>query len=107
MKQLEFDFDKPIQEETISVTLPGPTRKRTATPYFYRVTYFSPDSQEAGCAMACEVCGGRMVYQVALERQENGTLRWHCTCADWIYRGEMQGRLCKHVKGLLALGRRD
>jgi hypothetical protein len=49
--------------------------------------------------------GGRDVYQVALERQGNGRLRWHCTCADAAYRGESRAQPCKHVHALLEMGR--
>jgi hypothetical protein len=45
-----------------------------------------------------------MPYQVALERDEAGNLRLHCTCADAIFRGEEQGHFCKHVLGLLRIG---
>ena len=85
--------------------LPGPSRKRAVAPYLYRVTYCSPEPLDAGCAVTWEVRGGRMPYQVVLEREDNGSLRWHCTCADAVYRGEVEGRHCKHVKGLLATGR--
>jgi len=49
--------------------------------------------------------GGREVYQIALERQASGRLRWHCSCADAVYRGETRAKPCKHVRGLQALGR--
>ena len=51
--------------------------------------------------MTWEVFGGRASYQVALEREWDGGLRWHCTCADAVYRD----RVCKHIRGLIALGR--
>jgi hypothetical protein len=54
--------------------------------------------------MSWEVTGGRMPYQIALERSEDGNLRIHCTCADAVFRGEEEGRFCKHVHGLLRLG---
>ena len=31
--------------------LPGPDRKRTVSPYSYRLTYRNPDPQAAGCVM--------------------------------------------------------
>src|SRR5262249_10794788 len=68
--------------------LPGPTRKRSASPYCYRLTYESQEPLIPGCAMLWEVYGGRTTYQVALERDVTGELRWHCTCADHVYRGE-------------------
>jgi hypothetical protein len=55
--------------------------------------------------MTWEVSGGRMPYQIALERDETGTLRIHCTCADAVFRAEDEGRFCKHVRGLLQVGR--
>jgi hypothetical protein len=85
--------------------VPGPDRKRTIRPYLFRVTYCNTDPFEVGCAMTWEVTGGRLSYQIALERERNGDLRWHCTCADAIFRAENEGRHCKHVKALLSLGR--
>jgi predicted nucleic acid-binding Zn finger protein len=48
-----------------------------------------------------------MPYQIALERNEAGNLRIHCTCADAVFRAEEEGRFCKHVHGLLQVGRAD
>ena len=86
-------------------SLPGPTRKRTPSDYRYRLTYRNPTPDEPGCALLWEVVGGRLEYQIALERQTSGALRWHCTCADAVYRGEDAPHVCKHVRGLLELGR--
>jgi hypothetical protein len=85
--------------------LPGPTRKRTWSPYRYRLTYRNPQREAIGCALLWEVLGGRMTYQIVLERSPRGELRWHCTCADAVYRGENAPHVCKHVRGLQALGR--
>ena len=87
--------------------LPGPDRKRTASPYSYRLTYRNPEAAAPGCVMTWEVTGGRMPYQIALERSETGTLGIHCTCADAVFRAEDEGRFCKHVRGLLRIGRTD
>jgi hypothetical protein len=54
-----------------------------------------------------EVYGGREIYQITLERQPSGGLCWHCTCADAVYRGEDEPHTCKHVRGLLTLGRQS
>ena len=89
------------------VTLPGPTRKRERSPYCYRLVYRSPHPGGEGCTLLWEVFGGRLTYQVALERESGGGLRWHCTCADAVYRGENEPHTCKHVRGLIQLGRRD
>jgi hypothetical protein len=84
--------------------LPGPDRKRTASLYSYRITYRNPRPEGAGCVALWEVNGGRQKYQIAVERREKGGCRWHCTCADAVYRGEEDARhVCKHVKGLQAL----
>lgn len=84
--------------------LPGPDRKRTASLYSYRITYRNPIPKESGCLALWEVAGGRQKYQIAVERQESGGCRWHCTCADAIYRGEEDARhVCKHVRGLQTL----
>lgn len=88
-------------------SLPGPTRKRTPSDYRFRLTYRNPTPDESGCALLWEVVGGRLEYQIALERQPSGALRWHCTCADAVYRGEDAPHVCKHVRGLLELGRRS
>jgi hypothetical protein len=87
--------------------LPGPGRKRLTRPYAYRLTYRNPDADAVGCVMLWEVSGGRSKYQVALERDESGGLRLHCSCADAVFRCESEGRRCKHVLGLLAIGGRD
>ena len=88
-------------------SLPGPTRKRTPSAYCYRLAYRNPEPAVPGCALLWEVFGGRSTYQIALEREPTGGLRWHCTCADAIYRGESGPgpHTCKHVRGLQALGR--
>jgi hypothetical protein len=54
--------------------------------------------------LAWEVSGGRSPYQIAVEREENGRLRLHCTCADAVFRAELEGRFCKHVLGFLQTG---
>jgi hypothetical protein len=85
----------------VYAVLPGPDRRRTFTPYAYRLTYRAPAEGTAGCVLLWEVAGGRMRYQIALERDEAGELRLHCTCADAVFRGETEGHVCKHVRGLL------
>jgi hypothetical protein len=87
------------------LVLPGPDRKRSQRPYCYRLTHQNPDPGSVGCALLWEVTGGRMPYQIALERLEDGSLRLHCTCADAVYRAEDQGRFCKHVEGLIEVSR--
>ena len=85
----------------LCLTLPGPNRKRSLSVYQYRVTYRNPVSDEPGCVMTWEVAGGRLPYQVALERTTSGRVRWHCSCADAVYRGEDDAKhVCKHVRGL-------
>jgi hypothetical protein len=56
--------------------------------------------------MTWEVHGGRQPYQIAVERQETGTLRLHCTCADAVFRADEEGRYCKHVSGFICAGDR-
>ncbi len=85
--------------------LPGPDRKRTPALYRYRVKYRNPEPAVAGCVLLWEVAGGRLDYQIALERDERGNLRLHCTCADASFRAEDEGRFCKHVLGLIEFGR--
>jgi hypothetical protein len=86
-------------------SLPGSDRKRSQTHYCYHLTYQNPLAGVAGCVMLWEVSGGRLLYQIALERDEAGNLRLHCTCADAVFRAEAEGRFCKHVHGLLQCGR--
>ncbi len=82
--------------------LPGPDRKRSPGMYCYRITYRNPEMHEPGCMMTWEVVGGRGAYQVALERVGDNKLKWHCTCADAVYRSEQAtNHQCKHVSGLL------
>jgi hypothetical protein len=86
-------------------SLPGPTRKRLPSPYCYRLTYCNPQPRKPGCVLLWEVYGGRQEYQVALEREPTGNLRWHCTCADAVYRGATTLHFCKHIRGLRPLDR--
>jgi hypothetical protein len=82
--------------------LPGADRKRSPGLYCFRVTYRNPDGQEPGCVMTWEVTGGRGPYQIALERVFPGRMRWHCTCADSVYRTDVDpSHRCKHSSGLL------
>jgi hypothetical protein len=85
----------------IAVSLRGPTRKPESAEYRFRVTYRGTAVREPGCLMTWEVTGGRSPYQLALERTETGDTRWHCTCADFAYRGEHPQYRCKHVGGLV------
>ena len=81
--------------------LPGPDRKRQPNVYTYRITYRNPAASQPGCVMTWEVAGGQQAYQVALKRTGE-KLRWHCTCADAVYRGEDNPKhVCKHVQGLI------
>lgn len=84
--------------------LPGSDRKRTPSLYSYRITFRNPDDGAVGCVLLWDVSGGRTSYQVALERDEVGSLRLHCTCADAVFRGENEGHLCKHIRGLVEFG---
>jgi hypothetical protein len=82
--------------------IPGPSRKREPAIYQYRVTFRNPLPDQPGCVMTWEVLGGRLPYQVALERRDDGGVNWHCTCADAVYRGELSLKhVCKHAKGLM------
>jgi hypothetical protein len=105
MVQKMKEARRPMHPGVVFATLPGPTRKRTASPYCFRLTYQNPEREASGCALLWDVMGGRDIYQVALERLANGQVRWHCTCADAIYRGERRPHVCKHVRGLQGLGR--
>jgi hypothetical protein len=81
--------------------LPGPDRKRQPSLYHFRLTYRNPERNQPGCQMTWAVSGGRMSYQIALEQTEGGERRWHCSCADAVYRGGVDVRhVCKHVDGL-------
>jgi hypothetical protein len=85
----------------ITATLPGPDRKRTRKDYRYRMTYQDPMPRGPGCLFVWEVNGGRSAYQVAVEQIEDGALKWHCSCADAVYRGDALQHTCKHVQGLI------
>ena len=91
----------PAASEILIADLPGPTRKRTHSRYCFRLAYRSPDPKAPGCALVWEVFGGRLTYQIAVEREAGGRLRWDCTCADAVYRGEdAPDYQCKHVRAL-------
>ncbi len=89
---------------TLFTQLPGPDRKGAACPYSYQLTYRNPRAEASGCQRIWEVRGGRMLYQIVLEQVAAGRLRFHCSCADAIFRAETEGRFCKHIRGLLHLG---
>lgn len=81
--------------------LPGPSRKRSETLYQYRLVYRTLQHDTQGCLLLWHVDGGRQSYQVALERDHQGGLLWHCTCADHVYRCEtIAHHACKHIRGL-------
>ena len=85
-----------------TATLPGPDRQRTPKLYRYHLLYQEAEPVKPGCVRLWEVVGGRETYQIAIEREESGTIRYHCTCADAVFRGETQpDHVCKHVKGFL------
>ncbi len=92
----------PLAAAVVCASLPGPTRKRTPSVYRYHLTYRNPEPRDPGCVLLWDVHGGRQPYQIALEREPAGTLRWHCTCADAVYRGEDAPHTCKHIRGLHA-----
>jgi hypothetical protein len=94
-----------LASTTVFASLPGPTRKRAPSAYRYQLMYRNPEPNHPGCVLLWDVHGGREAYQIALERESGGTLRWHCTCADAVYRGEDTPHTCKHVRGLQRLGR--
>jgi hypothetical protein len=95
------------QADILFADLPGPTRKRTPSPYGFRLSYRSADPRVQGCILLWDVYGGRLTYQIAVEREEGGRLCWHCTCADWVYRGEdFPDYQCKHVRALRTAKRR-
>ena len=86
----------------VTMLLPGPDRKRTPSPYHFRVTFRSPTPADVGCVATWAVLGGRDEYQIALERTPERALRWHCSCADATYRGAVDlAHSCKHVHGLV------
>jgi len=82
--------------------LPGPDRKRTPSPYHFRIRFRNSNLHEVGCLATWDVLGGRENYQISLERTENSELRWHCCCPDAVYREDHEHHhRCKHVQGLL------
>jgi hypothetical protein len=105
MSVLSFDDRGGPSAIALVTFLPGPDRKRSTASYSYRLTYRNPEPEAVGCVMAWEVEGGRLPYQLAVERRGGGELRVYCTCADAIFRAEDEGRFCKHVTGFLRLGR--
>jgi hypothetical protein len=102
---VQVAFEQSDVSTAVFTLLPGPARNRSEVPYRYRVIYRTPDPDAPGCVMLWEVWGGRLAYQIALERDDAGRQRLHCTCADAVFRAEAESRVCKHVRGLLAFGR--
>ncbi len=105
MSLLSFDDRAEPSMVALLTVLPGPDRKRSRTPYSYCLAYRNPEPDAVGCVTMWEVQGGRLSYQIAVERREAGELRVHCTCADAVYRAENEGRFCKHVTGFLRVAR--
>lgn len=84
-----------------TLVLPGPSRKRLPSPYRFSAVYRSPEPFAPGCVAVWTVLGGREDYQIALERTEKNRLRWHCSCADSVFRqNELHSHQCKHIHGL-------
>ena len=101
MNELTQRTDDDSSRAMLIAPLPGPDRKRTEAMYSYRLVYRQPQADAEGCLMLWRVSGGREDYQVALERDDRFVLRWHCTCAEHIYRGEkIANHFCKHIRGL-------
>src|SRR5882762_4789278 len=99
--------EQPLALHELSKLLPGPDRKRTPKVYSFRLSYRNPSDKAAGCVMTWDVFGGRMPYQIAVERRDDQHLKIHCTCADAVFPREEEGRLCKHVQGFLEETLRD
>jgi hypothetical protein len=95
---MKLTTPRPKTAPQLLAELPGPSRKRTPAEYRYRLTYRNPTAED-GCVMVWEVVGGRLTYQIAVERAGRVT-RWHCTCADAVYREDELHHRCKHVRGL-------
>jgi hypothetical protein len=85
--------------------LPGPDRKRLPKDYRYRLAYRNLKRNAVGCIMLWDVHGGRSPDQIAIERNEQGHIVPHCTCADAVFRGHLHNHVCKHVRGILQLRR--
>jgi hypothetical protein len=86
----------------LSLLIPGPSRKRTPSTYHFRNTFRNPELASEGCVATWKVMGGREEYQISLERTERAELRWHCCCADAVFREDShKGHRCKHIRGLV------
>src|ERR1051325_9130230 len=91
MSVLSFDPNAEPATVALATILPGPDRRRSAKYYSFRLLYRNPDPGSVGCVQTWEVQGGRVPYQLAIEREATGGLRLHCTCADAVFRGETEG----------------
>jgi hypothetical protein len=91
-----------LSSQTVLVAMiPGPSRKRENSIYSYRMVFRNPEPETDGCLALWHVSGGRMTYQVAIERDMQGQILWHCTCADHVFRHELSAdHCCKHVGAL-------
>ena len=92
----------PVEMATV---LPGPGKRRAQQSYIYCLKYLNTTPELVGCVMTWDVHGGRLTYQIAVERTPKGELCCHCTCADAVFRAELEGRSCKHVEGFLTWSR--
>ena len=59
-----------LNNHRFTATLPGPTRKRLPSSYWYEIAFRDEDPLVVGCALIWHVHGGRSRYQIALERTE-------------------------------------
>jgi hypothetical protein len=84
----------------VLLLLPGPTRERDPQLYLYWLKHRADDPRAPGCIQLWDVTGGRMTYQIAQERGEDGSLSWHCTCGDAVFVSLDRGRYCKHLAAL-------
>ena len=74
-------------------------REAHAEPLWFRLTYRSRDPKADRLYAALGRIRRRSEYQIAVEREEGGCVRWHCTCADWVYRNEdFPDYQCKHIR---------
>jgi hypothetical protein len=96
-------IDEPPGTPGLFTLLPGPDRKRSATNYVYTLTYRNPEPLASGCVMTWEVRGGRLTYQIAIERDPAGQVQFHCTCADAVFRAAPEGHCCKHLRGFIEI----
>ncbi len=64
-------------------------------PTYYEFVRQVPSDQRNGTVYT-------VIYGVNLNKYGEATLGWHCTCPDFEFRAQAEGRVCKHIQAVRA-----